>query len=79
MKKVFSDIFCVFQIHLARLRAESGPFLLAAIVFPIGMYLFANGVVATNIGKELENTEKLRFLAASPSRRFSMALALELG
>ncbi len=65
MKKVLSDIFCVFQIHLARLRAESGPFLLAAIVFPIGMYLFANGVVAKNIGVELPNSAKLRFLAAS--------------
>ncbi len=65
MKKVLSDIFCVFQIHLARLRAESGPFLLAAIVFPIGMYLFANGVVAKNIGMELPNSAKLHFLAAS--------------
>lgn len=65
MKKTLSDIFCVFQIHLARLRAESGPFLLAAIVFPLGMYFFANGVVAKNIGLELPNTAKLRFLAAS--------------
>ena len=62
---MLSDIFCVFQIHLARLRAESGPFLLAAIVFPIGMYLFANGVVAKNIGMELPNSAKLHFLAAS--------------
>lgn len=65
MNKMLSDIFCVFQIHLARLRAESGPFLLAAIVFPIGMYLFANGVVAKNIGMELPNSAKLHFLAAS--------------
>ena len=65
MRKVLSDIFCVFQIHLARLRAESGPFLLAAIVFPIGMYLFANGVVAKNMGMELPNSAKLHFLAAS--------------
>lgn len=65
MKKLISDIFCVFQIHLARLRAESGPFLMAAIAFPIGMYLFANGVVAESIGQELSNAAKLRFLAAS--------------
>src|SRR5207248_9502220 len=65
MKKVLSDIICVFQIHLARLRAESGPFLLAAIVFPIGMYIFANGVVASNVGGELPNNTKLSFLSAS--------------
>jgi ABC-type multidrug transport system permease subunit len=65
LKKLLSDSFCIFQIHLARLRAESGPFLLAAIVFPIGMYLFANGVVAKNIGMELPNSAKLHFLAAS--------------
>src|SRR5437762_6533211 len=65
MKKVLSDIVCVFQIHLARLRAESGPFLLAAIVFPIGMYIFANGVVASNVGGELPNNTKLSFLSAS--------------
>ena len=36
-------IGAVFRIHLARLRAEAGPFLLAALVFPTAMYLFANG------------------------------------
>ena len=39
-----SAIICVFRVHLARLRAEAGPFLLAAIVFPAAMYLFANAV-----------------------------------
>jgi len=39
-----SAIICVFRVHLARLRAEAGPFLLAAIVFPVAMYLFANAV-----------------------------------
>lgn len=66
MKKRLSDIFCVFQIHLARLRAEAGPFLLAAIVFPIGMYLFANGVANKNLAAQDDaNAGKLQFLAAS--------------
>lgn len=64
MKKRLSDIFCVFEIHLARLRAEAGPFLMAAIIFPIGMYLFANGI-ASNSHEIADNSEKLRFLAAS--------------
>ena len=64
MKKRLSDIFCVFEIHLARLRAEAGPFLMAAIVFPIGMYLFASGIAA-NHQEAAQNTDKLRFLAAS--------------
>ena len=64
MKKRLSDIFCVFEIHLARLRAEAGPFLMAAIVFPIGMYLFASGIAA-NHQEAADNAEKLRFLAAS--------------
>lgn len=64
MNKRLSDIFCVFQIHLARLRAEAGPFLMAAIVFPIGMYLFASGIAA-NTPDAAANGEKLRFLAAS--------------
>ncbi len=65
MKKRLSDIFCVFQIHLARLRREIGPFLLAAIVFPIGMYLFANGIAHQNPSETVSNDARLRFLAAS--------------
>ncbi|MDQ6787917.1 MAG: ABC transporter permease [Acidobacteriota bacterium] len=65
MKKQFSDIFCVFQIHLARLRREIGPFLLAAIVFPIGMYLFASGIANQNAAQTISNDAKLHFLAAS--------------
>lgn len=64
MKKRLTDIFCVFQIHLARLRREAGPFLLAAIVFPIGMYLFASGIAHQN-QTTISNEEKLHFLAAS--------------
>jgi ABC-2 type transport system permease protein len=64
MKKRLSDIFCVFQIHLARLWAEVGPFLMAALVFPVGMYLFANGI-AERTADVVPNSEKLHFLAAS--------------
>lgn len=65
MNKRLTDIFCVFQIHLARLRREAGPFLLAAIVFPIGMYLFANGIAHQNAPETISNDAKLHFLAAS--------------
>jgi ABC-2 type transport system permease protein len=65
MKERLSDIFCVFQIHLARLRREIGPFLLAAIVFPIGMYLFASGIAGQNAAQAISNDAKLHFLAAS--------------
>ncbi len=64
MNKRFSDIFCVFQIHLARLRREAGPFLMAAIIFPIGMYLFASGI-AHQTNDAISNDAKLHFLAAS--------------
>ena len=65
MKKRLSDIFCVFQIHLARLRRETGPFLLAAIAFPIGMYLFASGIAQQNLPESISNESKIHFLAAS--------------
>ena len=55
-----SAIICVFRVHLARLRAEAGPFLLAAIVFPAAMYLFANAVHGA-AGDDLRQ----RFLAGS--------------
>ena len=54
-------IICIFRIHLARLRAEAGPFLLAALVFPTAMYLFANAI--SGRGAEPEN--RPRFLAGS--------------
>ena len=55
------DIDAVFRIHLARLRAEAGPFLLAALVFPTAMYLFANAIR----GGPAEDQNRLRFLAGS--------------
>ena len=54
-------IVTVFRIHLARLRAEAGPFLLAALVFPTAMYLFANAIR----GGVTEDQNRLRFLAGS--------------
>ena len=60
--KRLSDIACVFRIQLAGMRREVGPFLLAALVFPSAMYLFANAVGGAPVEQE-EN--RLRFLAGS--------------
>lgn len=78
MKKKLTDIICVFQIHLARLRREIGPFLLAAIVFPIAMYLFANGI-AQQSSDIVSNTAKLHFLAASMVFSLSLTAISWLG
>ena len=78
MKKRLSDIFCIFQIHLARLRREVGPFLLAAIVFPIAMYLFANGI-AHQSSEIVSNDAKLHFLAASMVFSLSLTAISWLG
>ena len=56
-----SDIVCVFRIQLMSMRAEIGPFLLASLVFPSAMYLFANAVSRT----EGVDQTRLRFLAGS--------------
>src|SRR6266513_830476 len=56
-----TDVICVFRIQLASMRRDVGPFLLAALVFPSGMYLFANAVSGRGINQE-QNT---RFLAGS--------------
>src|SRR5262249_28302912 len=56
-----SDILCVFRIQLISMRAEIGPFLLAALVFPSAMYLFAKAVS----GSEATLPTQLRFLAGS--------------
>ncbi len=64
MKRALTDIICVFRIHLARLQAETGPFLLAGVVFPVGMYLFVNAV-ATVPGAVTSADQRLRFLAGS--------------
>ncbi len=54
-------IICIFRIHLARLRAEAGPFLLAALIFPSAMYLFANAIS----GSGADQQNRSRFLAGS--------------
>src|SRR5258706_14980820 len=64
MKRALTDIICVFRIHLARLQAETGPFLLAGVVFPVGMYLSVNAV-ATVPGAVTSADQRLRFLAGS--------------
>src|SRR6267378_4854800 len=61
MMRRVSDVACVFRIHLARLRAEAGPFLLAALVFPTAMYLFANAIRGEAAGDQ----NRFRFLAGS--------------
>jgi ABC-2 type transport system permease protein len=55
-----TDIAGVFRIQLASMRREIGPFLLAAIVFPSAMYLFANAVSGAEAAQN-----RLRFLAGS--------------
>ncbi len=55
-----NDIAGVFRIQLASMRREIGPFLLAAIVFPSAMYLFANAVSGAEAA-----ANRLRFLAGS--------------
>src|SRR5947209_19926083 len=57
-----TDIACVFRIQLAGMRREMGPFLLAALVFPSAMYLFANAVGGAEVASD---ANRLRFLAGS--------------
>lgn len=74
--KRLTDILCVFRIHLARLRAEAGPFVLAALVFPTAMYLFA---VAVSGAQEISDEKRLRFLAGSIVFSLSMTSISWLG
>lgn len=78
MNKRIADIFCIFQIHFARLRREAGPFLMAAIVFPIGMYLFANGI-AQQTAEAISGDAKRHFLAASIVFSLSLTAVSWLG
>jgi ABC-2 type transport system permease protein len=55
-----ADIICVFRIQFAGMRRDVGAFLLAALVFPSGTYLFANAV-----GGVAHPENSLRFLAGS--------------
>ena len=60
--KRMTDITGVFRIQLASLRREMGPFLLAALIFPSAMYLFANAVSGAD---SQQDQTRLRFLAGS--------------
>jgi ABC-2 type transport system permease protein len=57
-----TDISSVFRIQLMSMRAEAGPFFLAALVFPGAMYLFANAIGGAEATLE---QNRLRFLAGS--------------
>lgn len=57
-----TDIICVFRIQLASMRRDVGPFLLAALVFPSAIYLFANAVSGPAVAPA---QNRLRFLAGS--------------
>src|SRR3979409_2561762 len=56
------DIICVFSIQLMSMRAEAGPFFLAALGFPAAMYLFTRAVSGTEAALD---QNRLRFLAGS--------------
>lgn len=73
--KRLTDTACVFRIHLARLRAEAGPFVLAALIFPSAMYLFATAVSGVGASDE----RRLRFLAGSIVFSLSMTSISWLG
>jgi ABC-type multidrug transport system permease subunit len=60
-----TDIVCVFHIQLARLRREAGPFLLAAVVFPLVMYMFTSAVGAPGAGAAMDGAQRVRFLSGS--------------
>ncbi len=57
-----TDVICVFRIQLMSMRSEAGPFFLAALVFPAGMYLFANALAGAQV---TQNQSRVRFLAGS--------------
>ena len=78
MMRRVADAACVFRIHLARLRTEAGPFLLAGLVFPSVMYLFATGVVAGG-GNAPTAELRIRFLAGSIVFALSMTAISWLG
>jgi len=65
VKRRLTDIVCVFQIQLARLRREAGPFLLASVVFPLVMYMFTSAVGAPGAGTVTDPAQRMRFLSGS--------------
>lgn len=79
MTRRLTDIICVFRIHLVRLRREAGPFLLAAVVFPLVMYLFATAVGATGDAGVHDPSQRVRFLAGSIVFSLSLTAVSWLG
>jgi ABC-type multidrug transport system permease subunit len=75
MKRRVSDIWCVFRIHLARMRAEMGPFIVAALAYPTAMYLFARAV--SGVGAEDERS--VTFLAGAIVFSISLTAITWLG
>jgi ABC-type multidrug transport system permease subunit len=67
----------VWEIHLARLRAEAGPFALSALVFPSVMYMFA-GAVAGESSRETA-AQQAAFLAGSIVFSLSLTAVSWLG
>lgn len=68
MTRRLTDILCVFQIQLARLRREAGPFLLASVVFPLVMYMFTSAIGVPGAamgGAALDPAHRMRFLSGS--------------
>jgi ABC-2 type transport system permease protein len=65
MRRRATDVLCVFLIHLARLRTEMGPFLLAGLAFPGAMYMFASGIGAGDSSGVPDMQRSMRFLAGS--------------
>lgn len=65
MTRRLNDIVCVFQIQLARLRREAGPFLLASVVFPLVMYMFTSAIGVPGAAAGSDPAERMRFLSGS--------------
>jgi ABC-2 type transport system permease protein len=76
-RRRLNDIACVCRIHFARLRTEAGPFLLAALVFPAVMYLFASAIGSSDHG--LDDAHRVRFLAGSIVFSVSLTAVTWLG
>ena len=79
MRRRAADALCVFLIHLARLRTEAGPFLLAALGFPAVMYMFASAVGDQAGSGTSDPQHRLRFLAGSIVFSLSMTAVSWLG